>query len=223
MDIAKDVIIGNNSQIGNNVKICSGTIIGDNVKIYDGAIIGSDPQDLIYKNESKSYTHIGDNVTIREYVTINRGSDRTNKTIIGDDCYIMSYAHISHDTKLGKRVVVVNSTQIGGNTLIDDYAFVGGGTLIHQKTSIGKYVMVGLGSIINKDILPYSKVFGAPAQLKGLNEVGLVRNYDEDKIPHIKNLFDIVKNNIGDLEKINSVESKEIMDFINNSRREILF
>ena len=226
-DIADDVIIGKNPKIGNNVRICSGTIIGDNVKIYDGAIIGSDPQDLVYENDIPTQTIIGDNVTIREYVTINRGSDRTLKTVVGDNCYLMSYSHVSHDTNLGDNVILANSVQIGGRSIIGDYSFMGGGVLIHQNSKVGKHVMVGGGAAVIKDVIPYSLV-NNNAILKGINIVGIKRNGDIKNITHIKKLFDILKEDVILKERVkkiktyNTKESQEICDFIECSKRRLM-
>jgi len=229
-DIADNVIIGKNPKIGNNVRICSGTIIGDNVKIYDGAIIGTDPQHLKFNTNDKTKVIIGDNVTIREYVTINRSTNKEYPTIIGDGCYLMSYSHVSHDTILGKKVILTNSVQIGGHSFIDDYSNIGGGTLIHQRTSIGKHVMVGLGSIIYKDIIPFTLLRGRDKELKTtINKVGIERNYDKNKTQHIKSILDMLKSNkvydekIKVLNSIGSKESIEIYNFIINSKRNILF
>mgnify|MGYP001158409096 CR=1 FL=1 len=226
-DIADDVIIGKNPKIGNNVRICSGTIIGDDVKIYDGAIIGSDPQHLNFNTNDKTKVIIGDNVTIREYVTINRSTNKETPTLIGDRCYLMSYSHVSHDTILGNNVILANSVQIGGESCIDDYSNIGGGALIHQRTKIGKHVMVGAGAIIIKDLIPYSLISNK-SELKGINIVGIKRKYDINVVTHIKELFNILKEDILIKEKVkkiklyNTKESEVICDFIENSKRKIM-
>ena len=226
--IADDVIIGKNPKIGNNVRICSGTIIGDNVKIYDGAIIGSDPQDLVYENDILTQTIIGDNVTIREYVTINRGSERTLKTVVGDNCYLMSYSHVSHDTILGDNVILANSVQIGGNSVIEDFVFMGGGAVLHQKGRIGKHAMIGGGSVLNKDVLPFSTILGVNTTLIGVNIVGIKKNYDKEKINNIQNIFNKLKeeglfsNKIKYIESLSTEESQIICDFVKNNKRPLL-
>jgi len=206
-DIASDVIIGNNPKIGNNVRICSGTIIGDNVNIYDGAIIGSDPQDLVYKNDLPTQTIIGDNVTIREYVTINRGSERTLKTMVGDNCYLMTYSHVSHDTILGNNVILANSVQIGGNSFIGDFVFMGGGAVLHQKGRIGKHAMIGGGSVLNKDVLPFSTILGVNTSLIGINIVGIKKNYGKEKVSNIQEIFSKLKEKGLFNSKIKYIES----------------
>jgi len=229
-EISKDVIIGSNYQIGNNVTIYSGTVIGDNVKIYDGAIIGTDPQHINFDSNIDTNVVIGDNVIIREYVTISRSTSKDTPTTIGDGCYLMNYSHVSHDTILGKNVILSNSVQIGGHSFIDDYSNMGGGTLIHQNTNIGKHVMIGAGSLILKNILPFTLLSGRDNQIKTtINKIGIKRNYDENKIQHIKSILDMLKGDkiydekIKVLNSIGSTESNEIYNFIINSKRNVLF
>lgn len=228
-EISKDVIIGSNYQIGNNVTIYSGTVIGDNVKIYDGAIIGTDPQHINFDSNINTNVVIGDNVIIREYVTISRSTSKDTPTTIGDGCYLMNYSHVSHDSILGKNVILANSVQIGGHSIIGEYTNIGGGVLIHQNTYIGKHVMIGTGSIILKNILPFTTLSGRDKQIKTtINKLGIKRNYDGSKVQHIKSIIDMLKSGkqyeekIKILKSIDSKESNEIYNFIINSKRNVL-
>ena len=220
--IEKNVTIGDNVKIGNNVRISSGTIIGDDVKIFDGVIIGTEPQDLKYNNEIIR-TVIGNGTTIREYVTINGGSKRDTK--IGENCYLMVYSHVSHDTILGKKVILANCVEIGGNSFIDDYAFIGGSVSVHQNSNIGKYCMVGGFGAVRKDILPFFTVGGTPFRLIGINKLGLKRNgKTTEEIEHICDLYKKIKTKLTIeileiFQQINTNESQELLTFIKNSKR----
>lgn len=230
--ISDNVIIGNNVEIGNNITIIGNVIIGDNVKISDGTVIGGKPQHLGFVNGIVDHiVKIGSGSIIRECVTINQNTDNNTPTTVGENCFIMAYSHISHDTILGDDIVIANSCQIGGHSFIDDYVTLGGGTLIHQKTKIGKYCMTAGGSVIFKDVAPFSLVGGNPASYYKVNLPGLRRNGFTDSeiknITHIhKKMFKsgmLVKNAIIELEKTNS--SKElnlIIDFLSKSERGLI-
>lgn len=225
--IDKGVKIGNNTKIENNVILKEGTIIGENCHIHSGAILGDLPQDLSFKGE-KSFLIIGNNVVIREYCVIHRASGEGNATIIGDNCYIMAYAHLGHNVKLGKRVIIANATQIGGYVEIDDMAFISGLVGIHQFVKIGKLAMIGALSKIVKDIPPYALVDGNPARIYGINSVGLKRaNFSLEKRNLIKEIFHILYSNLSFEERIKKIseydedEAKEILEFIKNSKRGI--
>ena len=129
--IDKNVIIGEGTIIGSNVTILEGTRIGKNCRIFPGAVIGAIPQDLKFRGEETT-AEIGDNTTIRECVTINRGTASKGKTVVGNNCLIMAYCHVAHDTVVGNNVIMSNSVQLAGEVMIDDYAIIGGGALVHQ-------------------------------------------------------------------------------------------
>ena len=185
--IGEDVSIGDNCWIGNNVTLYPGSKIGNNVKIFPGAVISSEPQDLKFEGE-KTTVEIGDNTTIREFVTISRGTNDRLKTSIGKNCLIMAYSHIAHDCIIHDNCVIVNNVQIGGHVIVDNFAIIGGGTLIHQFSKIGTHAMVAGGSLVRKDVPPFCKAGKEPLSFKGVNTIGLKRrNFNSENINQIQN------------------------------------
>ncbi|SJZ47410.1 acyl-ACP--UDP-N-acetylglucosamine O-acyltransferase [Selenihalanaerobacter shriftii] len=187
-EIGKDVEIGPYSVIGENVKIGEGTEIGAHVvidgwteigknnKLFTGASIGLEPQDLKYHGE-ESYLTIGDDNTIREYVTIHRGTEEGGReTKIGNDNLLMAYCHVAHDCQLGDNIIMSNAVNLAGHIMIEDSAVISGLTGIHQFVRIGKMAMVGAHSKVVKDVPPYILVDGHPATVNGINVIGLRRN-----------------------------------------------
>ncbi|MBT5274246.1 MAG: acyl-ACP--UDP-N-acetylglucosamine O-acyltransferase [Flavobacteriales bacterium] len=229
--IEKDVEIGSGTWIGSNVTIMEGARIGKNCRIFPGAVISAIPQDLKFEGE-KSLTIIGDNCTIRECATINRGTSASGKTIVGNNCLIMAYAHIAHDCVIGDNCVIVNSVALGGHVTIGDYAIIGGLSAIHQFVSVGKHAMVSGGSLVRKDVPPYIKAAREPLSFVGINSIGLRRRgFSADKIKEIQAIFRILfqnnNNNTQALLKIEteinaSPERDEIISFVQNSGRGIM-
>ena len=229
--IDKNVKIGKNCWIGNNVTIYSGARIGDNVKIFPGAVISSIPQDLKFGGEETTVT-IGDNTTIRECVTISRGTKDKMNTSIGKNCLIMAYCHVAHDCIIENNCVIVNGVQIGGHVKVCNYAIIGGGALVHQFVKIGEHSMIAGGSLVRKDVPPYCKAGKEPLSYRGVNSIGLKRrNYSREKINQIQNIYRILylegRNNSQALEKIekeiiNNTERKVVINFIKNSERGII-
>jgi UDP-N-acetylglucosamine acyltransferase len=229
--IEKDVEIGSGTWIGSNVTIMEGARIGKNCRIFPGAVISAIPQDLKFEGE-KSLTIIGDNCTIRECATINRGTSASGKTIVGNNCLIMAYAHIAHDCVIGNNCVIVNSVALGGHVTIGDYAIIGGLSAIHQFVSVGKHAMVSGGSLVRKDVPPYIKAAREPLSFVGINSIGLRRRgFSDDKIKEIQGIFRILlqnnNNNTQALLKIEteinaSPERDEIISFVQNSGRGIM-
>lgn len=229
--IEEDVIIGDGTKIDSNANILKGSRIGKNCHICSGAIIGGEPQDLKFKGEY-STAEIGDNTTIREYVTINRGTASRGKTVIGSNCLIMAYSHIAHDCILKNNIIIANASQIAGEVEIDDFATIGGGTLMHQFSKIGTHAMIQGGSHINKDVPPYSIVGRIPTVFAGINLIGLRRRgFTATQIENIQNIYRIIFNsdlNISDaLNKIenevpDSEEKSTIVNFIKSSERGIV-
>lgn len=230
--ISDDVIIGDNSHIGPNATILSGSKIGKYCRVFPGAVIGADPQDLKYSGEASTCT-IGDFTTIRECVTINRGTklDR-NDTKIGNYCVIMAYTHIAHDCEIGNNVILANTVQMAGHVHIEDYAFIGGTTAIHQFVKIGAHAMVSGGSLVRKDVPPFVTAAREPISYVGINSVGLRRRgYDNQKIKEIQDIYRIFYlcglNNSDALDKIKmeinpSEERDDILRFIENSSRGLM-
>ena len=229
--IEKDVEIGSGTWIGSNVTIMEGARIGKNCRIFPGAVISAIPQDLKFEGE-KSLTIIGDNCTIRECATINRGTSASGKTIIGNDCLIMAYAHIAHDCVVGNNCIIVNSVALGGHVTIGDYAIIGGLSAVHQFVSIGKHAMVSGGSLIRKDVPPFVKAAREPLSFVGINSIGLRRRgFSNEKIAEIQTIYRILfqknNNNTQAILKIEteidtSAERDEIISFVQNSGRGIM-
>ena len=229
--IGDDVIIGEGTNIGPHATILPGTRIGKNCKIFPGAVIGGEPQDLKFKGEY-SIVEIGNNTTIRECVTINRGTSAKGKTIIGSNCLIMAYVHVAHDCVVGDNVILVNSTSLAGEVVVDDYAIIGGHTGIHQFCHIGKHVMLSGGSLVRKDVPPYIKAGREPLSYAGVNSIGLRRReFTNEMITQIQDIYRIIYqkgyNNSQALEVVEtempaSRERDEILLFIRDSKRGII-
>ncbi|MCM1034393.1 MAG: acyl-ACP--UDP-N-acetylglucosamine O-acyltransferase [Paludibacter sp.] len=229
--IDKNVEIGEGTRIGSNVTICEGVRIGKNCTIFPGAVIGAIPQDLKFKGED-TMVYIGDNTTIRECVTIHRGTASKGKTIVGNNCLIMAYCHVAHDCFVGNNVIMSNCTQLAGEVVVGDYAVIGGGTLVHQFTHIGAHVMIQGGSRINKDVPPYITAAREPIQYCGVNSIGLRRRgFTNEQIRSIQETYKLIfqpgLNTSQALAKVEidlpgSNERDEIILFIRNSPRGIL-
>ncbi|MDR1055150.1 MAG: acyl-ACP--UDP-N-acetylglucosamine O-acyltransferase [Prevotellaceae bacterium] len=231
--IAKNVEIGENTWIGPNVTIMDNVKIGKNCKVFPGAVIGAIPQDLKFQGED-SWAIIGNNTIIRECVTINRGTAASGKmkTIIGDNCLIMSYSHVAHDCRLENNVILASFTGLAGETDIDEWAILGGKTGTHQFSHIGAHVMTMGGSLVGKDIPPYIIAGHFPLSFGGINRVGLRRRgFTPEQIEEIHNIYRIIYqgtlNTTDACKKIeeefkSSVERDNILNFICNSKRGII-
>lgn len=229
--IDKNVVIGEGTIIGSNVTILEGSRIGKNCRIFPGAVIGAIPQDLKFRGEDTT-AEIGDNTTIRECVTINRGTSAKGKTVVGSNCLIMAYCHVAHDTVVGNNVIMSNSVQLAGEVVIDDFAIIGGGALVHQFCHIGSHVMVQGGALINKDIPPYVKAGRNPISYAGINSIGLRRrNFSNEAIRDIQDIYRYLYlsglNNSDAIERIEAElpatkERDEILLFIKGSQKGIL-
>jgi len=229
--IEPDVTIGNHTVIGNHATISSGTTIGKDCKIFHSASIGAVPQDLKYDDE-KTHVIIGDRTIIREFVTINKGTVVSGKTILGSDCLLMSYVHIAHDCIIGNHVIMSNLTTLGGHVTIDDWAILSGGVLVHQFCKIGTHVFVGAGGFVAQDVPPFILAAGSPLEYSGINIVGLKRrgfsNEDRQEIKKVYKIFFRSNNNRKEnLDKIKAEFSSSesaiiISDFILTSERGII-
>jgi UDP-N-acetylglucosamine acyltransferase len=229
--IHKDVQIGEGTWIGSNVTIMEGARIGKNCKIFPGAVISAVPQDLKFRGES-SVVEIGDNVVIRECVTINRGTQHTNKTVIGNNCLLMAYVHIAHDCYIGNNVVLANCVNLAGHIEIDDYAIIGGMSAIHQFVKIGAHAFLSGGALVGKDIPPYVKAGRFPLSYVGVNSVGLRRRgYTTEQINHILDIYRIlfvqhsnvsIALNIIEAQVPATPERDHIISFIRDSVRGIM-
>lgn len=225
--IENNVEIGEGTRICSNVTIMEGARIGKNCIIFPGAVISGIPQDLKFQGE-ETVAIIGDNTTIRECVTVNRGTSAKGKTIVGSNCLIMAYSHIAHDVIVGDNVIIANSTQIAGEVVIDNFAIIGGGSLVHQFCHIGSHVMIQGGSRINKDIPPYVKAGREPVSYSGINSIGLRRrNFTNEQIREVQEIYRYLylsQLNVSDaIERIEAElpatkERDEIILFIRNSK-----
>ena len=225
------------AQIGKNVTIDAfayiddNVIIGDNCHVFPSAVIGAVPQDLKYKGE-ETWTIIGDNCVLREFVTVHRGTASKGKTVIGNNNLIMAYCHVAHDCILHNNIIMSNATQLAGEVEVDDFAIIGGGTLVHQFSHIGSHVMIQGGSKINKDIPPYVIAARDPIAYCGINSVGLNRRgFTPEQIHTIQEAYRliyqggmIVSQALDTIEATmpQTPERDAILHFIRNSERGIL-
>ncbi|MGE5356865.1 MAG: acyl-ACP--UDP-N-acetylglucosamine O-acyltransferase [Deltaproteobacteria bacterium] len=190
--IDDNVEIGDNTIIYPNATILSGMRIGNNCRIFPGAVIGADPQDLKYAGE-ESYAYIGNNVTVREFVTINRGTIESQKTVIGDNCLLMAYVHVAHDCVIGNNCVLANSVNLAGHVHIGDYVIIGGLVGVHQFVHIGSHVMVAGGIVVRKDVPPYIMVGRESNTFEGVNSIGLKRRgFSSEDVDLIKDIYRIM-------------------------------
>lgn len=193
--IDANVEIGDGTKIGNNVTILSGARIGRNCTIFPGAVVGAIPQDLKFHGEDTTAI-IGDNTTLRECVTVNRGTAAKGKTVVGSNCLIMAYSHIAHDCLIGDHVIISNASQVAGEVQIDDFAVIGGGSLIHQFCHLGQHIMLQGGALVNKDIPPYVKAGREPLCYNGVNIVGLRRRgFSAEAVAMIQEIYRLLYNN----------------------------
>lgn len=190
--IHKNVEIGEGTWIGSNVTIMEGARIGKNCRIFPSSVISAIPQDLKYRGED-TLTVIGDNTTIRECVTINKGTSDRNKTVIGKNCLIMAYSHIAHDCEIGDHCIFSNNTTLAGHIIVGDYVVLAGLTAVHQFVRIGSHSFITGGSLVRKDVPPYVKAAREPLSYVGVNSVGLKRRgYSIEQINHILDIYRIL-------------------------------
>lgn len=229
--IAGNVVIGEGTWIGPNATILEGARIGKNCRIFPSAVISAIPQDLKFKGE-ESTAEIGDNTTLRECVTVNRGTVAVGRTIVGDNCLLMAYSHIGHDCKIGEKCIVGNTTNLAGEVKVDDWAILSAGTLVHQFVHIGAHVMIGGGAKVRIDVPPFVKADREPLSYLGLNTVGLSRRgFEKERIDNIHNIYRIIyQNGLNNLQALKVVEKEfesspdrdYIIEFIRKSERGII-
>ena len=190
--IGAGVEVGDGTEIGPRVLIERDTVLGEDCRLFNGAVLGTDPQDLKYQGEP-TVLEVGDRTVIREFATLNRGTNASGRTVVGSDCMIMAYAHVAHDCELGNHVILSNSVNMAGHVLIEDWVIVGGITPIHQFVRIGAHAFVGGGSRIAQDVPPYCRAAGNPPALFGLNTVGLERRgFSEEVRAALKKTYRIL-------------------------------
>ena len=225
------------AQIGKNVTIDAfayiddNVILGDNCHVFPSAVIGAVPQDLKYRGE-ETFTVIGDNCVLREFVTIHRGTASKGKTVVGNNNLIMAYCHVAHDCILHDNIIMSNATQLAGEVEIDDFAVIGGGSLVHQFVHIGAHSMLQGGSKVSKDVPPYIIAGREPLAFFGINSVGLNRRgFTPEQIHTIQEVYrllynsklntsqalEVIENTVPDTPERNAV-----LDFVRRSTRGIL-
>ena len=229
--IGPHVSIGANCEIASSVVIEGRTTIGNGNKIFPGAIIGVVPQDLKYADEI-SYVEIGDNNTIREYVTIHLASGENEKTRIGDGNLLMAYVHVAHNCVLSDNIILANAVNLAGHVNIGEWAILGGMTPVHQFVRIGAHAFIGGGSRVAQDVPPFVRVAGSPVEVSGLNSVGLKRRgFSEESLFNLKKAYRLLYRsgmNVSQaLEKMALVcqldpHLEELMAFIRRSERGIV-
>jgi UDP-N-acetylglucosamine acyltransferase len=229
--IHEEVTVGDGTHIMSHAVIMNGSNIGKSCVIFPGAVIGAIPQDLKFVGE-KTTVEIGDYTTIRECVTINRGTKEKWKTVVGSNCLLMAYVHVAHDCILGDYVILANAVQLAGHVEVGNYAILGGLSGAHQFSRIGAYTYIAGNSAIRKDIPPYVKSARQPLCYMGINVVGLTRsNFSKEKIKEISDIYHtlfVQKNTTSAaLENIEknfppTAERDSILQFIRSSKSGII-
>ncbi|MCC7297146.1 MAG: acyl-ACP--UDP-N-acetylglucosamine O-acyltransferase [Bacteroidia bacterium] len=229
--IHADVEIGDGTHIMSGATIFRGVRIGKNCKVFPGASIGAIPQDLKFDGE-ETLTIIGDNTTIREYVTINKGTNALGHTKVGSNVLLMAYVHLAHDCIVGDNSILANSVQVAGHVNIGEWAILGGAALVHQFVKIGKHAMISGGSLVRKDVPPYTKAAREPLAYEGVNSIGLRRrNFDTSKIGEIQDIYRVLfVKGFNTAKAIKIIETEfsptnerdEILQFIKESDRGIM-
>lgn len=229
--IDANVEIGDGTIIDSNATIHWGARIGRNCHIHSGAAVGGIPQDLKFKGE-ETIAIIGDNTSIREFVTIHRGTASKGKTIVGSNCLIMAYCHVAHDCVIGDHVIMSNCAQIAGEVIVGDWAVIGGGALVHQFSLIGKHSMLQGGSLVNKDVPPFSLAGRIPLSYEGVNSVGLMRRgFTRDQVNEVQEIYRMLyMSNLNVTDAVNKIEAElpqselrdDVITFIRSSKRGIV-
>lgn len=229
--IGPQVKIAKNTKLAPHVVIDGWTKIGEGCRIFQFASLGAIPQDLKYKGE-EAWVILGNNNTIREFVTIHRGTAQSGgKTIMGDNNLLMAYSHVAHDCKIGNQVILANAATLAGHIEIEDYAIVGGLVGIHQFLRLGRHCIIGGGSGVNQDIPPYMMANGQRAKLYGVNNIGLKRhNFSPEAVSNLKKAYHIIFRSGLTVKKAldqvqteikNSPEVDHLISFIKSSERGI--
>jgi UDP-N-acetylglucosamine acyltransferase len=231
--VEEHAVIGDGTEVMTHAFIGRGARIGRDCRIHIGAVVGHAPQDLKYKDEPTT-CEVGDRTVVREYATLHRGTHETMRTVIGNDCFFMAYAHVAHDCRVGDRVILANCSALAGHVTIEDNVIIGGLTPVHQFVTVGCHAMVGGATGIGKDVPPYSLIGNRPAVWEGLNSVGLRRRgFSKEAIEAIDRAYQIIyrsgHNTSQALEQIRSdaglmgvPEVRRVVDFVAASKRGIV-
>jgi UDP-N-acetylglucosamine acyltransferase len=229
--IHEDVEIGDGTWIGSNVTIFPGARIGKTCKIFPGAVISAIPQDLKFAGEVTT-AEIGDNTTIREFVTVNRGTKALGKTVVGKNCLLMAYVHVAHDCIVGSNCILANGVTLAGHIEIEDYAILEGLVAVQQFIRIGAHSFIGGGSLVRKNVPPYVRAAKEPLSYVGINSIGLRRRgYSDERVKDIQDAYRIIfvkglniSNAMAQVESEVPASSERdfILDFIRNSQDGII-
>lgn len=229
--IAGDVVIGDGTWIGPNATVLEGTRMGKNCRIHSGAVVGGIPQDLKFRGEYTTL-EMGDNNTVREGVTINRGTAAKDKTVIGDNNLFMACCHVGHDCIIGSYCIIVNNVLLAGECELGDWVIIGGQSGASQFSRIGSHAMIGGGTFVNKDVPPFVKASHEPMQYVGANTIGLRRRgFNDEQVHNIQEIFRVIFQSGYSYGKAcemveeqfpASPERDEILNFIKGSKKGIL-
>jgi UDP-N-acetylglucosamine acyltransferase len=229
--ISADVEIGDGTWIGPNVTIMDGARIGRNCRIFPGAVISAIPQDLKFDGENTT-AEIGDNTTIRECCTINRGTKDRWTTKVGENCLLMAYVHVAHDALIGNNCIIANSANVAGHVTIEDWVVVEGVVAIQQFIRIGHHAFVAGGSLVRKNVPPYVKAAREPLSFAGVNTIGLRRRgFSDQQVAHIEDVYRMIyihNSNMSramhaaELELPATPEKEAILEFIRQSDKGII-
>lgn len=229
--VYEDVVIGDNTWIGPNVTLMNGARIGSNCRIFPGAVISAIPQDLKFAGETTT-AEIGNNTTIRECVTVNRGTKDRMRTKVGDNCLLMAYVHIAHDVVVGNNCILANTANIAGHVVIDDFVIVEGVVAVQQFVRIGAHSFVAGGSLVRKNVPPFIKAAREPLTFAGVNTIGLRRRgFSAEAIAGIEDVYRTIyihnsnisaALNVAELELPTSPEKELILQFIRESDKGII-
>ncbi len=224
--------IGDHTVIMSHASVLYGTTVGQSCRIFQGAVVGGIPQDLKYDGADTKLV-IGDNTTIREFVTIGRGT-RTEEpgTSIGSETLLMAYVHVGHDSVIGDHVIIANSVNLGGYVNIQDYASIGAGTPVHQFCHIGTHTFVGGGCRVVQDVPPYILAAGKPIHYSGINSVGLRRRgFTAETRKTLKQVYKLIYRSTYNLHQAVEIikndmeptpEVQTVLAFIENSTRGLI-
>lgn len=226
--IGPQVTIGDGCRIAARVTLERNVLLGEGVQVGSGSLLGSPPQDLKYRDEV-TWVEVGDGTIIREFATINRGTVASGRTVVGRQCFIMTYVHIAHDCHIGDGVAIANGTQLAGHVTVQDRAALSGLVAVHQFTTIGTHCFIGGATRVNQDIPPYVKAVGNPVELYGLNTIGLQRSgFPPETIAALKRAYRLFFNsdfNLGQaIERARAdlpllPEVALFLDFVSSSER----
>ncbi len=229
--IEGNVEIGSGSVIGAHSRIGCGARLGREVIVHHAAAVSTTPQDLKFHGE-ETVLNVGDRTVIREYASLNRGTEALGRTDVGSDCLIMAYTHVAHDCIIGDHAILANAIQLGGHVTIGDWAILGGAVVVHQFTLIGAHCMIGGGFRVTQDVPPYIVVGGYPLRILSLNKIGLGRrDFSTEQIAALSRAFRILfrsgLNRSQGLQKLkddgpHTPETEHLIEFFAKSTRGVL-